>query len=65
MQCRIEGAPNPYSLWDFFDFSSPQPFVKITGAKYRTDCFTNPLGQGCFTNYVPADPDDDADDAQD
>lgn len=60
--------PDPqhvYSLWDFFNFNSPQPFTKILGAKYATDCFIRPLGQGCFTNYVPADADNDAVDPQD
>lgn len=51
--------PDNYSLYDFFNFSFPRPFVPITGAKYATDCFLKPTN--CFDNF-PADPDSDAED---
>jgi len=51
-------APNNYSLYDFFNFSSPpQKFVPVTGTKYAPACFTNPTG--CFTAF-PMAPDKDA-----
>lgn len=47
-----------YSLADFFDFAHPQPFTRITGAKYDASCFHT---GSCFSqNFVDADPDDDA-----
>jgi hypothetical protein len=52
-------AQTPYSLFDFFDFTTFHAFQPITGAKYPPDCFHHPLDQGCFTTY-PLDPDNDA-----
>jgi len=49
----------PYALSDFFQ-SQARSFTLINGAKYRTDCFINTGGQGCFGNSSPMDPDDDA-----
>jgi hypothetical protein len=51
-------APNNYSLYDFFDWSQQQrAFVPITGAKYATNCFTNPTG--CFKGFKAEPPDSD------
>jgi hypothetical protein len=49
---------NNYSLYDFFDFTTPHAFTPITGAKYPEDCFHHPKDSGCFPNY-PVDPDND------
>lgn len=55
-----KNLPNyPYSLWDFFDFSTHNNFRPINGAKYPEDCFHHPKDSGCFKTY-PMDPDDDA-----
>ena len=52
---------NNYSLFDFFNFSQANPFVKITGAKYPTSCFLSPAAaQSCFPKF-PKPPDSDAD----
>jgi hypothetical protein len=52
------GAPNNYSLYDFFNFSNnATPFTFVKGAKYGTSCFLNPTS--CFGSGFPADPDND------
>lgn len=51
--------PTPYSLYDFFDFTTFHQFQQINGAKYPPDCFHHPHDTGCFTTY-PLDPDNDA-----
>ena len=53
----------PYSLSDFFSFSSsPTTFAPFTqGINYRTQCFLTPSVEDCFgASFAPADPDDDA-----
>lgn len=45
-------APNNYSLYDFFDFTTSRPFVPIAGAKYDTNCFLR--GADCFANFPMA-----------
>jgi hypothetical protein len=52
-------AQTPYSLYDFFDFTTSHSFRPITGSKYPEDCFHHPGDIGCFPNY-PVDPDNDA-----
>jgi hypothetical protein len=51
-------APNNYSLYDFFDFTTLHNFQQINGAKYPPDCFHHPKDTGCFSTY-PSDPDND------
>ena len=51
-------APSNYSLYDFFNWNQhPSAFVPITGAKYATACFLNPIR--CFSNFRPSPPDSD------
>lgn len=50
---------HPYSLYDFFDFTTFHAFQPILGAKYPPDCFHHPGDSGCFSTY-PLDPDNDA-----
>ena len=50
---------HPYSLYDFFDFTTFHAFQPILGARSPPDCFHHPGDSGCFSTY-PLDPDNDA-----
>jgi len=51
----------PFPLADFFT-STKSPFTSISPGKYQPKCFHNPNQPGCWPNFVPEDPDNDADD---
>ncbi len=58
-------APNNFGLHDFFNFSGQaRGFTPITtGIKYQDNCFFDPTGLGCFSNYKPTAADSDLEDA--
>ena len=54
---------HPYSLYDFFDFTTFHAFQTINGAKYPPQCFhvPHPNNGTCFDGSdYPQDPDNDA-----
>jgi hypothetical protein len=58
---RCGRAACPFPLSDFFA-SSKSPFTSISPGKYQPKCFHNPNQPGCWPQFVPEDPDNDADD---
>jgi phospholipase C len=57
---HFEHPTSPYSLSDFFDFTTFHAFQTINGARYPPSCFHTPGTSQCFGSSYPQDPDNDA-----
>jgi hypothetical protein len=55
------GTACSFPLADFFT-ASKSSFTSISPGKYQPKCFHNPNQPGCWPQFVPEDPDNDADD---